>query len=203
MSAAVALLPSLVAVMLALPADLPNTSPPPLTLATAVLPLDQITTRPVRVVPAESLVRAESCWVAPTRTVADAGLTVTVATGTLITVMPALPLMPSLVALIVADPAPFPVTRPLALTVAAEELLLAHVRTRPVSVEPAESLVTAESCCVAPSAIVADAGLTVTVATGTVVTVIVALPVLPSLVAVTVADPAAAAVTRPLPFTAT
>src|SRR5204862_6105997 len=105
-------------------------------------------------------------------------------------------------ALLVADPAPFPVTRPLALTVAAEELLLAHVRTRPVSVEPAESLVTAESCCVAPSAIVADAGLTVTVATGTVVTVIVALPVLPSLVAVTVADPAAAAVTRPPPFTA-
>jgi len=40
--------------MVALPADWPNTSPTPLTLATAVLLLDQITTRPVSVVPAES-----------------------------------------------------------------------------------------------------------------------------------------------------
>src|SRR5256885_15610484 len=112
MSAAVALLPSLVAVMFALPADLPNTSPPPLTLATAVLLLDQITTRPVRVVPAESLARAESCWVAPTRTVADAGLTVTVATGTLITAIPALPLLPSVVAVTRAEPTERPATAP-------------------------------------------------------------------------------------------
>src|SRR6266513_6525644 len=148
MSAAVALLPSLVAVMLALPADLPNTSPPPLTLATAGLPLDQITTRPVRVVPAESLVRAESCWVAPTRTVADAGLTITVATGTLITAMPALPLLPSVVAVTVAEPTESPVTTPAALTVATAGLLDAQVIDRPNSGTPFAPSSVAVSCAV-------------------------------------------------------
>src|SRR5439155_4835130 len=47
----------------------------------------------------------------------------------------------------------------------------------------------------------AVAGLTTTAATGTSVTVTVALPAFPSLVAVTVADPAAPAVTRPLVLT--
>src|SRR6266480_1017113 len=199
--AAVPLLPSLVAVIVAEPAATPVTKPLLLTVATAVLLLDHVTTRPVRVPPAESLVTAESCRVPPTKRLADAGLTVTDATGTIVTVMTAVPLLPSLAAVIVAEPAATPVTKPALLTVATAALLLAQVTTRPASELPAESFVTAESCGVAPTAMLADVGLTVTEATGTLATVMVALLLLPSLVAVTVADPRATAVTRPLPLT--
>src|SRR6266566_1612822 len=200
-TAGLPLLPSLVAVIVAEPAATPVTKPLLLTVATAVLPLDHVTTRPVRVPPAESLVTAESCRVPPTAMVADAGLTVTAATGTIVTVVTAVPLLPSLVAVIVAEPAATPVTKPLLVTVATAGLLLAQVTTRPASELPAESFVTAESCCVAPTAMLADVGLTVTEATGTLATVMVALLLLPSLVAVTVAEPRTTAVTRPLPLT--
>ncbi len=143
---AVPLLPSLVAVIVAEPAVTPVTRPPLLTVATAVLLLAQVTTRPVSVLPAASLVTAESCWVEPVLMLAVAGLTVTEATGTIVTVMAAVPLLPSLVAVIVAEPAATPVTRPVPLTVATPVLLLAHATTRPVSVAPAASFVTADSC---------------------------------------------------------
>ena len=103
---------------------------------------------------------------APTRRLADAGLTVTDATGTFVTVTAAVPLCVSLVAVIVAEPAAFPLTTPLLLTVASAVLLLAHVTTRPVSVLPAESLVTAVNCRVTPTGRLAVVGLTVTDATG-------------------------------------
>src|SRR5206468_1171691 len=130
--------------------------------------------------------------------VAVAGLTVTEATGTIVTVIAAVPFLPSLVAVIVAEPAATPVTRPVVLTLAIAVLLLAHVTTRPLKILPAASFVTAASCWVPPTLTLADAGLTVTEATGTSVTVIAAVPLLPSLVAVIVADPVATAVTRPL-----
>src|SRR5438876_4772989 len=177
--AAVPLLPSLVAVRVAEPAPAAVTKPLLLTVATAVLLLAHVTTRPVRVLPAASFVTAESCRVPPTKRLADAGLTVTDATGTIVTVMTAVPLLPSLVAVIVAEPAATPVTKPLLLTVATAGLLLAQVTTRPASELPAESLVTAESCRVSPTAMVPDAGLTVTAATGTTVTVMAAVPLLP------------------------
>src|SRR2546427_10843075 len=180
---------------------MPVTRPLALTVATVVLLLVQVTTRPVSVLPAESFVTAASCRVAPTAMVAEAGLTVTVATGTTMTVIADVAVLPALVAVIVAAPAARPVTRPLALTVAAVVLLLVHVTTRPVSVVPAESRVTAESCCVPPTATFADAGLTLTVATGTVLPVMLALACFPSLVAVMVAEPAPAAVARALPGT--
>jgi len=72
-------------------------------------------------------------------TVAAAGLTVTEATGTFVTVMAAVPLCPSLVALMVAEPAATPVTRPLTDTVATAALLVAHVTARPVRAVPVES----------------------------------------------------------------
>ena len=75
----------------------------------------------------------------PTVTVAAVGLTVTEATGTLVTVMADVPLFPSLVAVIVAEPAATPVTNPLALTVATAALLVAQVTTRPVRAVPLES----------------------------------------------------------------
>src|SRR6266513_2073610 len=86
-----------------------------------------------------------------------------------VTVSAAVPLWPSLVAVIVAEPAATPVTRPLPFTPAAAALLLAHVTTRPVSVLPAKSLITALNCWVAPTWRLAVVGLTVTDATGIVV----------------------------------
>jgi hypothetical protein len=83
-----------------------------------------------------------------------------------VTVIAALPLCPSLAAVIVAEPATCPVTSPPVLTVATLGLLLAHVTVRPVSGLPFASLGVAVSCTVAPATTLAVAGLTVTDATG-------------------------------------
>src|SRR5438046_3977082 len=110
--AAVPLWPSLVAVIVAEPATVAVTSPVPFTVATGVLLLDHATGRPVSTVPFASFRVAVSCCVCPTGTLADAGLTVTDATGTPLTVMLAVPLCPSLVAVIVTGPpAATPLTR--------------------------------------------------------------------------------------------
>ena len=144
----VPLCPSLVAVIVADPAATPDTSPLPLTVATDVLLLDHVTVRPVTGLPFASFGVAVSCTVWPTPTLAEAGLTVTAATGTLVTVIAAVPLCPSLVAVIVAEPAPTPVTRPLPFTVATDGLLLVHVTTRPDNVLPLASFAMALSCVV-------------------------------------------------------
>src|SRR3989442_3351673 len=200
-TAAVPLFPSLVAVIVAEPAATPVTNPLPLTVAAAGLLDAQVTTRPVSAAPLASFGVAVSCTVCPLCRFAVAGLTVTDATGTLVTVIAAVALLPSLVAVMVAEPAPAPVTNPLPLTVAAAGLLDAHVTTRPVSAAPLASCGVAVSCTVWPTCRLAVAGLTVTDATGTLVTVIAAVALLPSLVAVIVAEPAPAPVTNPLPVT--
>ena len=69
---------------------------------------------------------------APTNTAADAGVTVTEATGTTLTVTLAVSLRPSLVAMIDAVPAATPRATPEASTVAIAVLLDCHVMTRPV-----------------------------------------------------------------------
>src|SRR5438093_11079204 len=97
---------------------------------------------------------------------AVAGFTVTEATGTFVTVMVAVPLLPSLVAVIVAEPAATPVTRPLLLTVATAVLLLEQVMTRPGSVLPAEGLGTAEVCAGARAGVHDVAAVTVASAAG-------------------------------------
>jgi hypothetical protein len=155
-------------------------------------------------VPFASVGVAVNCVVAPTWRLAAAGLTVTDATGTLVTAMADVPLLPSLVAVMVAEPAATPVTNPLALTVATAALLLAHVTARKLRAVPFESFGVAVNCVAAPAWRLAAAGLTVTDATdagGSAVTAMAAVPVLPPLEAVIVADPVAIAVTRPLPFT--
>jgi len=144
----VPLCPSLVAVIVAVPATTPLTRPLPFTVATDVLLLDHVTTRPVRGLPLASFGVAVSCTVWPAATLAVAGLTVTDATGTLVTVIAAVPVFPSLVAVIVADPAAPPVTRPLAFTLATAVLLLDQVTTRPVSAVPLASFGVAVSCTV-------------------------------------------------------
>jgi hypothetical protein len=163
--------------------------------------LAQVTTRPVSGFPLASFGVAVSCTVKPAWTLAVAGLTATDATGTTVTVTALVPLIPSLVAVSVAEPAATPVTSPLPFTVAAAVLLLAHVTTRPLSAFPLASLGVAVSWTVRPTCTLAVAGLTVTDATGTVVTVTAAVPLCPSLVAVIVAEPAATPVTSPLPLT--
>src|SRR5256885_11462097 len=106
------------------------------------------------------------------------------------TVIAAVPLCPSLVAVIVADPAATPVTSPLPLTVAAAVLLLCHVTVRPVSELPFASLGVAVSCTVLPLVTVADAGVTVTAATGRGPALLAAGPPPPSLLGPIVAHPA-------------
>src|SRR3989449_3632690 len=118
------------------------------------------------------------------RSLAVVGLTATEATGTLVTVIAAVPLWPSLAAVIVAAPALTPVTRPLADTVATAVLPLDQLTVRPVSGLPFASFGVAASCTVCPTNTLAVVGLTATEATGTLVTVIAAVPLWPSLAAV-------------------
>src|SRR3989442_14972790 len=93
---------------------------------------------------------------APTRvTVAPTGVTVTLAP----------PLLPSLVAVIVVDPAATPLTSPFPLTAATALLPLAHLTIRPDSGFPFASSGVPVSCSVCPACTLTDAGLTATDAT--------------------------------------
>src|SRR2546430_87159 len=165
--AAVPLMLSLVAVTVAAPASTPVPTPLELTVATATSLVAQLTTRPLSAFPAESLGVALSGTELATATLAVAGLTLTVATGTTTTVTAALPLLPPLAAVIVAVPAEAPVTSPLTFTLATPPLLLVHVMVRPLSGLPVESWAVAPSCAVPPTNTRAVAGLTTTVSTGT------------------------------------
>jgi len=156
--------------------------------------------------PLASLGTATSCRVRPVTMLAADGPTVTEATGAgggVVTVMVEVPFLPSLVAVIVADPAAAPATSPLPFTAATLVFELPHVTVRPVNAPPLASLGVAVNCTVCPTWMPADGGVTLTDATGTgaLVTVMEDEPLCPSLVAVIVADPTAAPVTRPLGLT--
>jgi hypothetical protein len=154
------------------------------------------------VFPALSLTVALSCAAAPSRSVTDSGLTKTRATGTGFTVRVAVPRMPSLFAAITVVLSDTDRTNPLESTVATAGETLDHVTTRPSSTLPARSRSWAFACVVPPSTTLADVKLTATLATGTGVTVSMALPERPSLVAVIVAEPGATALAVPLPLIA-
>jgi len=132
-----------------------------------------------------------------------AGDTVTDATGTgagALTVTDAVPVCPSLEAVIVAAPAVTPVTRPALETVAIAALELVHDSARPLNTLPFASRVTAVSCEVAPINMLELDGETVTLATGIgdgALTVKKAEPLCPSLVALIAVVPAASAETSP------
>src|SRR2546422_7909660 len=145
--AAVAVALSHAAVMVAVPAATAVTSPVPFTVATPPLLLVHVTVRPTRTFPFASLGVAVSCVVCPTIKLAVVGLTVTEDTGTLLTVTVAVPLCPSLVAVIVAEPAAIPATSP-PFTLAMPALLLTHVTTRPESGLPLASLGVAANCTI-------------------------------------------------------
>src|SRR2546422_10995296 len=88
-----------------------------------------------------------------------------------VTVMADVPLCPSLVAVMVAEPTVTPVTRPLELTVATEVLLLDQLTVRPDNGFPFASFGVAVSWIALPACTLAEAGATLTEATGTCTTV--------------------------------
>src|SRR5438445_5485510 len=176
--AAVPLFPSLVALIVMEPGATPLTRPLVLTVATAVLELDHVTVRPESGVPPASLGVAVSCTVWPACTEAEGGVTSTDATGTFVTLIDEVPLFPSLVAVIVADPGVTPETSPLLLTAATAVLELDHVTVRPESGAPSASFGVAVSCTVWPACTDAEGGVTSTLATATGVQAIAALPLL-------------------------
>src|SRR2546421_11896995 len=96
------------------------------------------------------------------------------------TVIVALPLRPSLVAVIVAEPVVTPVTSPTALTVATAPALPLHVTVRPLSTLPLASFSTALSCSVCPAVTLPVGGLTVTAATAAIDAAVVAVTTLES-----------------------
>ncbi|HXV15381.1 MAG TPA: hypothetical protein VD758_01295 [Gemmatimonadaceae bacterium] len=145
---------------------------------------------------------------APISSVDEDGATVTVATGTGgggdVTLTEELPLWPSLVAVICAEPAATAVTSPDVETLATPELLEFQLTARPVRTLLFASLVVAVSCTVPPTVRLGLAGETATDATGTgacALTVRLAPLVMPELVALMVVTPALAALTRPVAST--
>jgi hypothetical protein len=193
---ALPVLPSLVAVMFAVPALTAVTRPVVAdTVATAVLSDVQVIERPVRIAPFASRVVAVACAV-PTAVIEPGDrATVTVATGTGLTVIAGVVAAgaDSLVAVIVAVPVPTAVTvivAPLAvltevaaLTVSTVVLLETQFTARPESVLPPASFGTAVNTCVPPTITGVVGAERATVATGAGLTVSVALPVFPSLIA--------------------
>jgi len=169
-----------------------------LTVRTAILLETQFTVRPESVLPEASFGSAVNTWVPPTITGVDGADRVTLATGAGLTVSVALPVFPSLIAMICTDPGATAVTLPVVDTVATALLPELHVTLRPFSIDPVESRVVAVACVFCPTVIDVDASETVTIATGTGTTVMEDVPVFPSLAAVMVAVPSATEVTRPV-----
>src|SRR5205814_10224654 len=153
--------------------------------------------------PLASLGVAVSCGVRPAASVELVGLTVIDATGTGLTVTVALPLFPSLEAVIVTGPPTvFAVTNPLPSTSATAGLSLAQLMVRPVSAFPLASFAVATSWAVWPRVMFAEGGVRVTDAIGTGITVTSAVPVFPSLVAAIITGPpTATADASPVPLT--
>jgi hypothetical protein len=97
-----------------------------------------------------------------------AGETETADTGTSVTVIVAVPVMPSLVALTLVVPTLTPDTTPLELTDATPGFALVQLITRPVRTALFASRVTALNCTAPPRRAIAGLGETLTDATDTV-----------------------------------
>lgn len=199
MRSAVPLLPSLVAVTVALPWVTAVTIPWAETVATAELELDHTTVRPFSAFPAESASVAVSCVVCPTVMESGLGVTDTVDTAACDTVIVDTPLFPSDVAVIVAEPGPVAETSPFASTVATPPLLVLQMIARPGRRFCKASYAAAVNCVLTPGAASTCGGVTTTVETGVRETVMVARPDLPFALAATWVEPGATPVTIPAP----
>jgi hypothetical protein len=166
-----------VTVIVAEPEATAVTNPLVLTVAMAALLVDHVTVLLVALVGA---MVAVSCCVPPTFRAAVVGDIVTPVTITFVTVTTHVAVFPpsAVVTVIVDDPAAFPVTNPLVLTVAIALLLVVHVTDLLVALVGA---IVAVSWVVAFIAIDAVVGLIVTPVTGTLldVTVTAHVAVLP------------------------
>ena len=89
---------------------------------------------------------------------------------TAFTVRAAEPVTALTVAVTFALPWPTPFANPFVFTVATDAMLEFQVKFTPEMTFPFASFAVAVNCCVAPIAMIADAGATITVATGPVVT---------------------------------
>jgi len=196
--AALAVFPSLAAVICAVPGDSAVTRPVIDTVATAGLLELQAIDLPVRTLLLASLVSTESGWALPSANLALEGATLTTATGTGATVTVALPLFPSLVPTIRAEPGARVETRPVIDTVATASLSELQLTTRSLSAPPEASNVAALACVVSPTMSERAATETDTEPTGIGVIVITADPLFPSLVAAISALPTPTAVTIPV-----
>ena len=123
---AVPLFPSEIAVIVTGPVtDCPDTSPALETTARIGSDVLQATTRPVRMLPSPSFSTVASCSVAPPARVDVAGVTSTLETASPTTVIAAVPVLPSMVAVtLTGPPTATPVTSPDWLTVASASSLL-------------------------------------------------------------------------------
>src|SRR5688500_15897004 len=195
--AAVADLPSLVAVIVAVPEPTAVTTPEVFTVATLEFDVNQSTVRPGSWFSEASRVCACSGAVCPTLSERFAGETRMDATDMTDTVTVARPTSPSLCAEMIAPPADTAVTRPDELTLATCALLLLHDTPCPVSAAPFASRGWAEKVTLSPTFRVALGGEISTLATRAPVTVISARPLLPSMLAAIWTVPARRAVTSP------
>lgn len=189
--------PSLVAVNVAIPGAIPDTTPVPDTVATLALLDVHVTTRSVTMPPEASLVMADSCIVEPAFNVGAGADTTTDAMAPAETATEIEPTIPSLDAITFATPGAMPTTRPEDDTEAIAGLLDDQSTMRSLTTIPAVVRTVAVSCTVPFSTIVDVGAVTVIAPTGTGATVIARLPTFPSAVVRTVAVPAASAVTSP------
>lgn len=191
----------LIAVIVAVPPPTAVTTPVAETVATPVLLLLHVIGASGITVPDASFAVAVSDTLSPMASVLRDGPTVIDATGGGRTTMVAVPGFPSLVAVIVADPAATPVTKPLASTLAMLGELLDQVNVRLASGLCWASNAAAVSCTVPERTMVSSGGETDTDDTGGGSTLIVAMPDAPPALAAIFTCPAATPVTTPAPET--
>jgi len=188
--------PPAVAVITALPGDMPITRPDDETVATDSA-LDVHVTGSSSGPPAESTAMAVSCVDCPSTMLSRTGVTRTADTGTRATDTPTVALLDSLCAVIVATPGDTPVSKPDTSTPTIRGSLVLQNTGRPVNTLPASSSVRAESCKNPPTNSAAAVGVSCTLATARVVTTTRAVALRPSILAAMVADPLRTAVTTP------
>ena len=190
-----------VAAIVVSPTPAAVTNPAESTAATLVSALDQATGTPSIARPAWSRTSAPSCAVCPSAVSATvSGVTAMVVGAAATTVRSARPVTPAAVAVSSACPGPSPLTRPASSTTATSVSLDAHLNSAPDTAWPFASVATAAKRNVSPATSVSAAGVTVTALTLW-ATDTVALPETAPAVAVIVAVPLPAAVTRPDPST--
>ena len=196
--------PSLVAMILTVPAPVAVTIPVEETCAALVLLDDHVTSRPGSTPFAASRTDAVANSLCPTRRNAAGVVTTMLLILTAVTVNGALADLPSLVPAMLAVPVETAVTSPSAETVVTAGLLELHVTRRPVSTPFVASRSDAVAVAVCPGLSVAVFSATRTSATASraALTVTEALELMPSLVACIIALPGLTAVTMPVVLTA-